>query len=758
MDGKRKTLADCAASDAQQMRHPAPVRRGIPEFSELVLACRYHPLKTLAFGTATSTLFAALACLLIYPTYEAESFVRVRQNQDVVFAPQSSRADDLAFVRAQEQLALSPQVITSTLKHPELEPWQQFIPPRDPSDWLKSLVRVKMQSGSEILSIAAKHPAPEVAQAISNAMTNAYMSEITDRLESDQSRRLTELERAARDAEQRLDELWAELNEVAIKVGSENSQSLTIRDEIQLQGYRDYAQQLRTAQIRGHELASQFEEVQAEVNAQAAQESQQEIEAGIQSAPEVINAQQRVAALDEQLRHMREIVAQQDSPRLKRLLADHGFYESELARVIEQVRPRVQTQILEQTRGQTRTSLTQLQKQIDLNDSEKEFLRNRIAEIDTSTLRGDEKTGLQLDVKRHAVDRQARLADGLWQSLEELRIERQSQPRVQLMQLANLPDSASRDKQLKAVGVVVAVCWVIIVLGTGYAEWRSCTIRQTADIVENSHFSVFGVVEPIANGFARRTPSRHMSGAQEAVSQILLSAKHGLSIPSLIVASATQNEPRHKVARDLAIAFAALHYKTLLVDLDTTSTRLGTELGCAESPGLLEICSRNLVAKSQIRKSNQGIDILPLGSNQGKDARINPTRFANVLKGLQHDYQAIVAVGPSVLDCSEGLLIAALLDQIVFTVSSGESRWNELAQTEHAVLRAGLSCFGTVVNCQHQCQTVQLSCLDEGSPHPMYISQDECSETDIRNDLSAIETEVRQAMTQPSQSPQLDAT
>ncbi|MEZ6075647.1 MAG: hypothetical protein R3C56_08205 [Pirellulaceae bacterium] len=75
-----------------------------------------------------------------------------------------------------------------------------------------------MQSGSELLSIAAKHPVPEVAQAISNAMTNAYMSEITERLESDQGRRLTELERAAQDAEQQLDELWAELNEVAIKL------------------------------------------------------------------------------------------------------------------------------------------------------------------------------------------------------------------------------------------------------------------------------------------------------------------------------------------------------------------------------------------------------------------------------------------------------------------------------------------------------------------------------------------------------------
>ncbi len=61
---------------------------------------------------------------------------------------------------------------------------------------------------------------------------------------------------AQRQADGRLDELWAELNRVASEVGSDNSQSLTIRDEIQLQAYREYARQLRAAQMRGNELQS----------------------------------------------------------------------------------------------------------------------------------------------------------------------------------------------------------------------------------------------------------------------------------------------------------------------------------------------------------------------------------------------------------------------------------------------------------------------------------------------------------------------
>ncbi len=112
------------------------------------------------------------------------------------------------------------------------------------------------------MSISVLHPSPHVCQALCNAVTRAYLEKITHRSASDRQRRLEELERAAPEADRRLDELWAELNHVASEIGSDNSQSLTIRDEIQLQAYREYAQQLRAAQLRGNELQSLLTEEQ----------------------------------------------------------------------------------------------------------------------------------------------------------------------------------------------------------------------------------------------------------------------------------------------------------------------------------------------------------------------------------------------------------------------------------------------------------------------------------------------------------------
>lgn len=735
---------DSASLNSQTISHQASPRRGLPEFSDLVLACRYHPFKTIAFGSLTTILFSALACCVVYPTYEAESLVRVKPHQDVVYVDQSSRSDDLAFVHSQEQMALSPPVLAAALADIELQVYCDYIPLHDQSDWLKDRVRVDMQVGSEVLTIAAKHPVPQVSQAICNALTNAYVREITERQKSDQDRRQTELENAAKEAEHRLNELWSELNQVALEVGSENTQSLTIRDELQLQAYRDYAQQLRALQLRGHELARQFEEAQNAIEEPQTTAIQAEIDARVQTDSQVVMARQRIAVIDEQIRNMREIVAHEDSPRLKRLQADREHYLQEAERVALEAIQRIRQNTDIGSQGQVVANVASLQKQIELNDAEKEFLRQRLAEIDTTADRKDKHNGLQLDVARHEVDRQARLTDGLWSSLEELKIERQSQPRVNLMQLAAVPQSPSYDKQLKAIAAVVATCWIITILGTGYFEWRSCTIRHTADVIEHSQFPVFGDVEWSHRNVLRRGGSAtHTTGAQQAVAQLLLSAKQTKHIPTLMVTSAMAVEPRHLLAVDMAMAFAALHHKTLLIDFDTAFGRLSRDMKCDSLSGIRQIDVKLPKLRRSIIKTSAGIDFLPLGRLGERVAEVSPHLLVNVLEEVRRDYRSIIVVGPPVLEAAEGLILAAQVEQIVFTVCGGVSHWSELAQAEEATIRAGLTCFGSIIHADRKRQSALLGELT----HPSSADEEITVEAAVKDDLSEIEHEIRLAMT-----------
>ncbi len=143
-------------------------RPGVPEFSELVLACRHRLWQALAIGIVGSLVFAASAYLLTPVTYEAKSLVRVRQHHDVVLSPQSSRADDLNFVRAQEQIALSPQVLSRALQNERLVGEPRIRTSNSEAvRWLSETARVDLKTGSEVMTITALHPSAELALTLS---------------------------------------------------------------------------------------------------------------------------------------------------------------------------------------------------------------------------------------------------------------------------------------------------------------------------------------------------------------------------------------------------------------------------------------------------------------------------------------------------------------------------------------------------------------------------------------------------------------
>ena len=219
----------------------ASLHHGIPELSDLLLACRHHALLTFVVGGAMAAALALLAWAMILPNYHAEALVRVRENESVIFRPQTSRSEDIAFFRSQAALVRSHQVLSASFDDDEVQNFTHVIPDGDRVEWLDGLLRVETQSGPEVISVTAHHETPVVAQAFCNAVTRAYLAEIKHRISSDRQLREKRLEQAAVAADTQLDKLWEDLNGLAQSVGADSSESLTIRDQMQFQSYRDYA-------------------------------------------------------------------------------------------------------------------------------------------------------------------------------------------------------------------------------------------------------------------------------------------------------------------------------------------------------------------------------------------------------------------------------------------------------------------------------------------------------------------------------------
>jgi capsular polysaccharide biosynthesis protein len=685
--------------------NPAPIDggtpsrlRNVPEFTDLVLACTHRPLRVLITGCSLSALLILIAWTLTSPIFRAEGLVRVREEQDVVFSAQISRASDASFFRSQEKLVLSPLVLAEALEDPSLQAVAFDMPDHGRIEWLRSYLDVQAQSGSEVMTITASNPSAVMAQRMATAVTNAYFAEITDRLQKDRQLRERELEQAAQQADARLDQLWDELNKIAETVGSDSSQSLTIRDELQFQAYRDYSKQLQTAQLRGDDLRRQLAELQSQSVA-AADDLDQIVDALLRENPEVELARQRLIKTELEIQQVKKLAAEVDTPRFARLFADRDHYENELNQVVDRLKP----QMIERSRqlGQKalNNSISQLERQIELCDAEKEFLRARIIEIDNGLATESESGGVKLDMQRHAVDRQTRLADELWQSLQELRIESQSQPRVTLISLPDIPAEADKSRRLKASLALGGLGWMMSILMVGYVEWNDCRIRYVSDVANRSKLPVFGLGVQNDRSMMRAKRSLPANSVREAAARLMLLANERKQIPSLMIASAVTEEPSHLIAIEMVEVFAKFKRRTLLIDCTPKSSELGQQLSVGGS-----LASRPAKPPCEPQNTSlagtkyKAVDYLPLTADGDDDTWLDPIALKSVLDRYRNAYEAIIVHGPGLMSSAESLLLASQVDLTILAVFLNISKWDQLLACEQAAHQAEVALGGAIIH------------------------------------------------------------
>ncbi len=786
-------------TSAKQSR---PLSR-LPEFSELVIACRYRLWQTLSAGCIVSVALMAVAWWMTAATYYSESYVRVRQREDVVLSAQTSRSEDLAYFRTQSQLALSPQVLAAALLDKELQSVCSVPSSTEGVTWLRNLMRAEAQIGAEILSISASHQSAAVSHAASLAVTRAYLDEVISREKADRDRRRVELENAARIAEQDLTKQWAQLNEVASELGSSDTQSLSMRDQIRMQAYRDYAQQLRAAQLRRVELQSILSEEQTRVSKIQQQQPSSTPKVHVRTpeppaqlvtkfqfvaTPQITNLQHRIAELDFRISEIQRIAAQPDPLRLNPLHEQRHHYVAQLNELIASQendasrRSNAQPDIdafVEQTKQNAMepvNQLAQIQKKIELNESESQFLKDRMAEIDSTSAHKQNRNGVDLEVARHSVERQSRLADQLWKSLEELKIESQSQPRVALMHLADFPLHPNQSRRIKATAGAFGIGWLLVILSIGLFEYQSCLIRDSDAVTSMSTHPVFGIHSETES--AQVPKSRFQSGtnqcissaaARETAARLMLLDPNERQIPTLLVTGPTNEEPHEQAALRIALAFAGYKRRTLLMNSDVTSERLESLLGTQSQPGLTQLdntldeVSGNVQALPHvIPTSHPCLDFLPNGIAASTDTWIDPQTLLTTLRSVRSQYDAIVIAGPALCASGESLLVAAQADLIVLAAIVGRTRLSDLATCHEKVEATNLEIAGTLFlpeSFAKRGDSLDIPQLQIGTPatvrgpvstpnhHPNHATAaSSTEETEMQKDVAALQDELQHAV------------
>ncbi len=635
-----------------------PIRSHFPEISELTIAAFYRIKTTIVSAIVLAAAFGMVAAYLVPGLYVSNGLVRVRPREGFLFTNQQSKADDALFVRAQQSLAASDQTLRQALHDSSL---QELMHQRELSpsiDSLRSLIRVEIPPGSEFMNISASSPDPELALHVSRAATTAYLGIIAEQLKFSREQRIRELEIAANQADDNLQEQWRLLQSKAGTIGTGNPQSLSTNEQIKVHGYRESAQRLRELQLQKGQLEVQMvqshsvESLPPETLVARAHEL-------VQANPEIVARKEQLRQIDVKIRDLRRVAQDEQTPRLVRLVGDREHYQASLSALESALMEAAKGKIGQSHEAQkTITNVQSIEGQLALIDHEMSFLQESMTRLESGIEESSGTNGVELEIIRHEIERQSKLADSLWKTLQELKIEERAEPRVSLVSLPVQVEGLNRSKQIKGMVGAVAIGLFLAILIVGYVEWNSNRIRSPRDIEIVVGLPVFGGARGMAND------------VREAASQFLLMLESDTSRGSILITSATQHEPRSVPCAELVDILADSGRDVLLVNLDARDTLLTKQWanGASRRVRIAE-CDREIQTSSAMPYDY-------LGWNDGDDAFgfLASGRLPKTIEALKQRYDAIVVLGPPVLENAETVLIAASIDASLMVTRPGRSR------------------------------------------------------------------------------------
>ena len=140
--------------------------------------------------------------------------------------------------------------------------------------------------------------------------------------------------------------------------------------------------------------------------------------------------------------------------------------------------------------------------------------------------------------------------------------------------------------------------------------------------------------------------------------------------------STVPSEGKTEVLTNLALSFALLEKKVILIDCDLRKPKVHKNFGLCRGIGVSDIVlSKNTIdyreAIQTFKKNNVSIDILAAGSKVSNPSElINSKSFSNLVDKLKQDYDLVLIDCPPISSMTDGMLVSYLSDGTIYVIES----------------------------------------------------------------------------------------
>jgi capsular exopolysaccharide synthesis family protein len=258
-------------------------------------------------------------------------------------------------------------------------------------------------------------------------------------------------------------------------------------------------------------------------------------------------------------------------------------------------------------------------------------------------------------------------------------------PDVRILDRAADPGAPIEDRRLPLAAMVFFGCLGAAMLGALVLDHLDARFRYASDVGRAVGLDVLGSIPRIEAARGRRGVL-NAAQALEAFRELRIHVgfAHGAAGPiTLTVTSPSAGEGKSLIASNLAVAFAEVGRRTLLIDGDTRRGDAHRLLGRERAPGLTDYLRERSGDDIIQSTDHENLDFLGCGTRGVSTPELLASpRMAYFMGTLKRTYDVIIVDSPPLASGGDPLILSSLTGNLAVIIRTGS--------TEKALTRAKL--------------------------------------------------------------------
>jgi len=555
-------------------------------------------------------------------------------------------------------------------------------------------ISVISERGTEFLYITMTTPFPSDAEKLINAILRSYEAIVkTDEINAIEER-LSRLEVQRRTLDEQMRRQKARIRERVDEYGTEQ---LTPRQEIALQHVATLQKELVSigvkrmlleAQLAVREDKTQDELTLADVSDQ--------IQNRVESDPLIVALRQDISRYEQLIRDGQSLMLE-TNPEMQRRKAILAELQADLEAKRSEATKRYEQSVLADARRLRQTEVDRMRAELSQLVAYEQKLNEQLKLHDESTIQIG-RTQLDIDDLREEYESSRQIHSEISRRIEELKIERDRQPRISIGSWARSVSTEGRKQKMAAAAGFGGLAFgVALALLLAKLDGR---VHMPDDVAKRVGVRIIGTTT------SPEQVSPKLLGQQLNDDYQTIRANLGLldgngSTRLLVVTSPGMGDGKSTLAVNLATSFARSGRKTLLVDGDLRKPDVAQMLNLPASLRGLQ----NYLFGSDLQKALHPVEgmnlfVLAADNRNSQDALelLSMPESCQRIRRLRDEFEYVIIDTPPVLAFSDAMVWAKMADGVILTSFIGHTSKTEMKEAIRRLNEIKANVIGTVVN------------------------------------------------------------